>query len=249
MCRDEKLPTTYLCGDDCPANPGAWELHGAFHKKVRRQRKGRADGGVGQQKQRELAKRDARIAAETGDEHHKLLAEASRYASELDWRKAGKAYREVIALRPDRPEAYYNLGTALNASGHYVEAAQRFHEAKERIPMGSESWALATAHAFQMLTQNECDEVAKPEWWNDEGLKAVSARVVRAVPNDVVANNMRAVVLSGAGGAWEAELRSAAELREAATHYERVAALSPAPASKAENASFAGLCRIEAEAM
>ena len=32
MCLDEKMPTTYLCGKDCPANPGAWELHGAFHR-------------------------------------------------------------------------------------------------------------------------------------------------------------------------------------------------------------------------
>ena len=31
MCRDEKLPTTYMCGKNCPANPGAWELHGVFH--------------------------------------------------------------------------------------------------------------------------------------------------------------------------------------------------------------------------
>ena len=248
MCRDEKLPTTYLCGVNCPANPGAWQLHGAFHKKVRKQRKLQADGGATQQRQREAAKEAARIAAQTGDKYAEFLAEGARYASELDWRKAGKAYREAIALRPDRPEAYMNLGMVLTSSGHYAEAAQRYLEAKEGLPVGSERWAEATAHAFQMLTQKECDEVAKPEWWNDEGLKALSARVVRAVPNDVVANSMRAVVLSGAGGAWEAELRSAAELREAATHYERVAALSPAPASKAENASFAGLCRIEAEA-
>ncbi len=26
MCRDEKLPTTYLCGVECPGNPGAWQL-------------------------------------------------------------------------------------------------------------------------------------------------------------------------------------------------------------------------------
>ena len=38
-CRDLKMPTTYLCGADCPANPGAWELHGAFHKKLRKHRK------------------------------------------------------------------------------------------------------------------------------------------------------------------------------------------------------------------
>ena len=32
MCRDEKLPTTYQCGKDCPANPGAWDLHGVLQK-------------------------------------------------------------------------------------------------------------------------------------------------------------------------------------------------------------------------
>ena len=63
--------------------------------------------------------------------------------------------------------------------------------------MGSVGWAKATALAFSMLTHEECDEVAKPEWWNDEGLKALSARVVRAAPNEEEANSMRADVLSG----------------------------------------------------
>ena len=67
MCRDEKLPTTYLCGEDCPANPGAWQLHGVFHKRVRKQRKNTEDGGVAQQRQRELAEEAARRAAQTGD--------------------------------------------------------------------------------------------------------------------------------------------------------------------------------------
>ena len=42
-----------------------------------------------------------------------------------------------------------------------------------------------------------CAELAKPEWWNDEELKALSAGVVRAVPDDAAANEMRAMVLSG----------------------------------------------------
>ena len=54
--------------------------------------------------------------------------------------------------------------------------------------MGSEDWAEATAAAFLMLAQEVCVEVAKPEWWHDEGLKALSARVVRAAPDDVPAN-------------------------------------------------------------
>ena len=91
--------------------------------------------------------------------------------------------------------------------------------------------------------------VAKPEWWNDSELKALSARVVRAAPNSAPANNMRAEVLSGAGGAWEVPPRSAAELREAATHYERAAALCPAPVVKAEFAVCADACRSQAAAM
>ena len=44
-------------------------------------------------------------------------------------------------------------------------------------------WGQATAEAFTMLTQEACAEVAKPEWWSDEELKALAARVVRPAPN------------------------------------------------------------------
>ena len=67
------------------------------------------------------------------------MAEGSRYGSQQDMRRAARAYREAIALRPDEPEAYFNLGAALANSAHHVEAAQRFLEAKERYPVGSES--------------------------------------------------------------------------------------------------------------
>ena len=103
-----------------------------------------------------------------------------------------------------------------------------------------------TAAAFDMLRQNVCAEVAKPEWWNDEGLKALSVRVVRAAPNDVEANKMRAIVLCGSRRAWEAGPRSAAELKQAATHYERAAALCDAPAAKTELADCADWCRSQA---
>ena len=151
-------------------------------------------------------------------------------------------------MRPDRAAAYYNLGYSLSASGHLVEAAQRYLEAKERWTVGSERWAEVTASAFNVLSQEECDEVTKPEWWNDEGLKALSAGVVRSAPNDVTANNMRAEVLSGQC-AWEVGPRSAAELLEAATHSDRAAALCNAPAQKAAAAGNADWCRSQARAM
>ena len=252
MCRDEKLPTTYLCGEDCPAVAfgGAWELHGAFHKKLRKSRKAREDGGASQQRVRETAKWQARRAAQSGDKYMELVAEGLQYASKEDYRRAARTFREAITLETDVSVAYYNLGSVLNNSGHSVEAAQRFLEAKEREQVGSELWARATASAFETLTDKECDEVAKPEWWNDEELKVLSARVVREAPNDGIANQMRALVLSGkCGGAWEVGPRSAAELKEAAAYFDRSAALSDAPAGKAVLASHADLCRSLAVGM
>ena len=117
-------------------------------------------------------------------------------------------------------------------------------------PCGLWCWAGATAAAFDLLKMNECDGVVKPEWWNDEELKALSARVVRAAPNDARAHSMRADVLSEmGGGAWEADPRSAAELKEAAALFDRSAALSNAPAVKASKASLADQCRRLAETM
>ena len=129
-----------------------------------------------------------------------------------------------------------------------MEAAQRYLEAMERLSVGSDRWAMATAAAFNMLAQEVCDEVAKPEWWNDEGLKALSARVVRVGADDEIANQMRAMVLSGQfGDSWGAGTRSAVQFEKAAKHFDRAAALCSAPAGKADHAGDAELCRRRAE--
>eukprot|EP00964_Phaeocystis_antarctica_P077715 scaffold48281_cov65-Phaeocystis_antarctica.AAC.1 len=248
ICVKLKVPTTYWCCVNCPGNPGAWKRHAVYHKAVKVLWKAQEDGGVVQQQNREIAEEAARNAAQSGDAYDELVADGVRHGSQQDTRRAARAFREAIALRPDRPQAYYNLGAALSNSGHLVEAAQRLLDAKERYPVGSEDWGRATAEAFSMLSQKACVEVAKPEWWNDEGLKALSARVVRAAPDDVQANQMRALVLCGVAGAWEAGPRSAAELEEAATHYDRAAVLHPAPAVKAELAERADRCRRQADA-
>eukprot|EP00964_Phaeocystis_antarctica_P098348 scaffold64370_cov55-Phaeocystis_antarctica.AAC.2 len=249
-CRDLKLPTTYMCGVNCPANPGAWQLHGTFHKKLRKTRKSQEDGGVVQRQTREAAESEARRAAQSGGEYEELMVKGLRYGSKEDWRKAARTYREAIVLRPDEPVAYINLGAVLGNSGHYVEAAQRYLEVKELTSVGSEKWAKATAKFFTLLVQEECAEVAKPEGWNDEELKALSARVVRVAPNYTPAHQMRAMMLSGKGcGALELGPRSAAELMEAATHFEQAAALCHAPRGKADFARSAALSRTYAAAI
>ena len=57
----------------------------------------------------------------------------------------------------------------------------------------------------------------------------------------------RGVVLRGHLDDWEVGPRSSAELREAAAHFERAAALHPAPLAKADFADGADLCRRAAE--
>eukprot|EP00964_Phaeocystis_antarctica_P029809 scaffold16814_cov69-Phaeocystis_antarctica.AAC.2 len=248
ICVKLKVPTTYWCCVNCPGNPGAWKQHAVYHKAVKGHRKKMEDGGVTQQRNRELAEQQALVAEQTGDEYEELMAEGARYFSKQDTRRAARAYREAIALKPDGAAAYFNLGAALGSSGHKVEAAQRYLEAMERYQVGLERWAEATAAAFNMLMLKVCAEVAKPEWWNDEGLKAMSARVVRAAPNHGRAQCMRADVMDGTLAAWEAGPRSAAELMEAATHYDWAAALQPAPAGKDQLTRAADWCRRRAAA-
>ena len=84
----------------------------------------------------------------------------------------------------------------------------------------------------------------KPESWNDESLKALSVRAVRAAPDDVEsAHYMRACVLSGLTLHGLAP-PSAAELKEAAMHFDDDrSALCKAPAWKAKRSTLADQCR------
>ena len=112
------------------------------------------------------------------------------------------------------------------AFAHYVEAAKWHLEAEKRYPVGSKGWAYSTAAAFSLLLNQQCKEAVKPEWWNDEGLKALSTRVLQAVPNVGWADEMRAQVLSGflGGGDWQVGSRSAGDLKYAAALFDRAAA-------------------------
>ena len=202
-------------------------MHAVYHKAVMRQRARSEDGGVARSSglARPRRSRQARIAAQSGDAHDKLMAEGARYlfkvAGHTQSSQGVGLPRQAIALRPDEPAAYYNVPrwSALRLTGHHVEAAQRFLEARERWPMGSEDWAEATALAINMLAQEACAEVAKPEWWNDEGLKALSARVVRVWRRTMrrpTRCGLRCCARGAARGRWGLARLAAAELNEAA---------------------------------
>ena len=117
-----------------------------------------------QQRNREVAEEEARRAARSGDAYQELVAEGIRHCSKQDWRKAGKAIREAIALRPDEPAAYYNLGAVLADSGHFVESAQRYLQAK-----GAIRWARGTGQRPRQVPSICCGWRSAPRWPSQSG--------------------------------------------------------------------------------
>ena len=243
-------PSTFFCGrEKCPGIK-SFESHEAWHGENDQGNDGQAaDRQHQQENYRKVAEQQARSAEKSGSEYSRLLADATRHLAEGDNRPAEAAFRNAIALDPRQPSAYFNLGVLCSNEDRSVDAAHNFLDAATRFSEGCADWASSTALAFDHLISPECNEVAKPEWWNDGELKALSAMVVRAAPNDARANQMRARVLSGPCGAWEAGPRSAAELMKAATHFERAAALHPALAVRDALAGNAAWCRSQAGAM
>merc|ERR1740139_1838231 len=240
------MTSIYFCGRKCQAK--CWTEHKAWHVKDDARREDHNAGGVLQQRDREAAERSARLAESTGSEYVRLVAEGARHVADENFHKADKTLRKAIALEPGQPVAYYNLGDALTSSGRIAQAAPLFLQAAAHFPEGSEGWATSIAYAFNKLQLPECAEVAKPGWWNDEALKTLSKAVLRATGSKV-AHAMRAEVLSGKCPGWESGPRSAADLKEAATHYERAAQLNPTPVQKHAYESNAAALRRQAAAM
>jgi len=202
--------------------------------------------GTEPERARLVAEAEARRAEAAGDEIDKRFAAALALAAEGDHHAAAKAWRKLIKERPHEPEQCYNLANVLQRSDRDVEAASMFLKAMELYKDGTEDWAKAAASAFDLLKLPECDEVPKPEWWNDEGLKALSARVVALAPDDAFACAMRARVLCGnalySKSPWNAGPRTAAEIKEAATWFCRAARGARSPADKQRYEQLAQAC-------
>ena len=177
-----------------------------------------------QQESHKVAEQQARAAEKSGSEYMRLLADAMRHMAATNCGLAEEAFRKAISLKPDEPAAYYNLACYCgNIEGRRAEAMHNFLHAATLFSEGSVEWADSTAAAFTHLLSPECNEVAKPEWWNDEGLKTLSKKVAIATGAAdgyrcrVTGHIMRMKVLSGQYPGWQLGPRSAADLNEAAT--------------------------------
>ena len=133
-------------------------------------------------------------------------------------------------------------------------------KAMELYGDGTKEWAVSAASAFDKLKTDECRDAPKPEWWNDEALRALSARVVAVAPDEPGLCSMRAHVLQGnALGLvpWKTGPRTAEEIKEAATWHKRASKRFPTPADARRYEGLARQCdevadpllaKVEAEA-
>jgi len=229
VCVARNLPSTYYCGEACMN--AHWPKHKVWHTAQKRRAKERREGTVSE-RDRSTAEAEARRAEATGSEYHKRFAAAVALSADGDLHAAAKAWRKMIKQGPENPSAYRNLAVVLSRSDHFADAApmclramelygDHYWEGTEDF---DEDWAASAASAFDLLKLPACAEVPKPEWWNDEALKAISARVVAVTPDGHQPCAMRALVLAGdtLGKAhWNAGPRTAAEIKEAATWYRR----------------------------
>ena len=102
----------------------------------------------------------------------------------------------------------------------------------ERIEPGTADWARAASLAFSFHVSAPVSE--RPFWWTDEALLALSARIVRILPEDASAWAMRGQILAartflgiGKGTPWLTGARSTEQLREASDCFGKAAKMPP----------------------
>jgi len=180
-------------------------------------------------------------AEATGDEYDQRVGAAMLLTTKGYHATAAKAWRKLIKMQTGRIEPYLFLGNSLEMTGprHHPEAAKMYLKAMCLLDEDTETWAATAASVFNVLKLKSCREAPKPEWWNNEELKALSARVVALVPDTSHARSlacvMRATLLSDGGTGWsqldDPETRTAVELKEAASWWRRAARATKVPAT------------------
>jgi len=248
VCVERNLPSTYYCGEEC-MNAHWLNGHKVWHKEQKQKQKEVREGTF-PERDRLVAERQARQAERMGDEFSKRCAAALALGVENDLHAEVKAWRKIIKEWPDQSGACHNLAIVLQQSYRYAEAAEMFLKAMELQQEGTEGWAETAAAAFDLLRLPDCDEVPKPEWWNDEALKALSERVVALSPDKAQPCGMRAGVLIGDAlfkARWNVGSRTAAEIKEAATWFRRAAMVTHTPADEQRHEQYARRCDTVAD--
>ena len=135
-------------------------------------------------------------------------------------REAEDLFRRAIALRPDLPDAYFNLGTVLVLQGRYAEAEAPLRSYMERVPMA----AAGPERLGLVYLLNGRHEAAAP-LLREALRRSPEAPGLRAYLAQALEGHARALQAEGRAG--EAEALQAEARTLAATPDERRPSLRP----------------------
>ena len=170
------------------------------------------------------------LAEQVAARHWESAAAASSIASPYDDLLAAANSMTLGGANAAASTAFDGAAGGAPSQSDLQQAAQEYVLAVERTAPAAGAvslhWAERAIAAYALCSnQSELSSMARPSWWKDDALKAMSASVLAARPDFVLAWRLRGEVLSAllGGASWVAAPRSAAELLEAGKCLQRAA--------------------------
>lgn len=156
-CLEQKLKPAVYCCRDCQKEN--WSTHKQWHKGIAEllaTQAIRSNGDDGPEMQ-----------AARYQEYSALIKKGLHECGEGNLVHGAEIFKQCIALRPEQPVAYANLGHLLRDQGNFCSALPPLLKAVELFEEGSEQWATTAAVAWFSYSTDPtlCDEVpGLPEW-------------------------------------------------------------------------------------
>ena len=233
LCREEGCEPCAFCSTECLRDN--WPRHREWHREQRRLFS--------------LAESAAARHWSAAPHFHPVVSpydELLNAASALDLGATASGSPQPALVAGDQSDLAQAIRT-------YIGAVERMSSAAGARPL---AWAERAVSAYALLADASTAELAHigcPSWWSDESLKNLSAAVLEARPDYVLAWRFRGEVLSAllGGSNWGAVSRVATDLAEAGRCLQRAATLGHhelAPADKEQVVRQAVACFRAAQA-
>ena len=156
-CVEQKLKPALYCSRECQKEN--WPAHKKWHKGIAEllaTQAIRSNGDDGPEKQ-----------AARHVEYSSLVKQGLRECADGNRQRGAEIFQQCIALRPEQPVAYANLGYMLRDAGDFCSALPALLKAVELFEEGSEQWGTTAAVAWFAYSADSilCDEVPNlPAW-------------------------------------------------------------------------------------
>ena len=188
-CVESKLKPAKYCSKQCQKED--WPAHKRWHQGVSHLLATQAvrAGNAGD---------DGPEAAASRHQEYSALVKQGLAECARGERAAGmRTFERCIALRPEQPVAYANLGYSLRDGGEFDASLQPLLKAADLFEEGSEQWATTLAVAWFAYSADPvlCAEVpGLPAWLGADGVGerlALAERLPSASPSSITRTQAR----------------------------------------------------------